>query len=389
MKHEDKHTNTIEEKLLETYGGRSSNTLPQTLMFDHVSPATRLLEKRRQMFEVQEALNSQKEEFSRREDAFRRREENLRRKDLELQESLIKFNKFLQENESKRNRAMKRIAEEKKQREIKEKEIELLKIQLIQKKKDEMIQKLEVEKNLKYQDYLENVVSTMSKFFPEISDILNRYKTLRDANIYLIEKHKTEESQTDLIQRDYVNLKKSSENAVLNNTNAIADKQLVLEQCRLHTMREQVEIEKVTMEASEKGLELGQILSSVTNILERCEESFRIRHNKHHVDRSLTDKSIVQNLPDACLQADNKLNDITLFMTDYRDIIQDYTLSHDFVAFSAPKLRNNTNSHLSNNNNSGNDSISKDHNHSKSQISLPDNTASMLLSIQRSKTSLE
>ena len=32
----------------------------------------------------------------RREDAFRRREDALRKKDLELQESLIKFNKFLQ-----------------------------------------------------------------------------------------------------------------------------------------------------------------------------------------------------------------------------------------------------------------------------------------------------
>ena len=36
--------------------------------------ATRLLEKRRQMFEVQEALNAQKDEFNRRENAFRRRE---------------------------------------------------------------------------------------------------------------------------------------------------------------------------------------------------------------------------------------------------------------------------------------------------------------------------
>lgn len=32
----------------------------------------------------------------RREEAFRRREDALRKKDLELQESLIKFNKFLQ-----------------------------------------------------------------------------------------------------------------------------------------------------------------------------------------------------------------------------------------------------------------------------------------------------
>ena len=76
----------------------SDGALPQTLTLDHVSPATRLLEKRRQMFEVQEALDAQKEEFARREDTFRRREESLRKRDLELQESLIKFNKFLQEN---------------------------------------------------------------------------------------------------------------------------------------------------------------------------------------------------------------------------------------------------------------------------------------------------
>ena len=85
----------LEERLLNQYGGHGSN-LPQTLMLDHVSAATRLLEKRRQMFEVQEALSAQKEEFNRREDAFRRREDGLRRKDLVLQESLIKFNKFLQ-----------------------------------------------------------------------------------------------------------------------------------------------------------------------------------------------------------------------------------------------------------------------------------------------------
>ena len=45
--------------------------------------------------QVQEALESQKEEFSRREEAFRRREEGLRRKDLDLQEALIRFNQIL------------------------------------------------------------------------------------------------------------------------------------------------------------------------------------------------------------------------------------------------------------------------------------------------------
>ena len=106
-------------KIVDSYGGRHKG-LPQTLTLDHVSPATRLLEKRRQMFEVQEALDAQKEEFQRREATFKRREEMLKKKDLELQESLIKFNKFLQENESKRNRAIKRASDERKQREQKE-----------------------------------------------------------------------------------------------------------------------------------------------------------------------------------------------------------------------------------------------------------------------------
>lgn len=41
--------------------------MPPNFLLDHVSPATRLLEKRRQMFEIQEALEAQKEEFARQE----------------------------------------------------------------------------------------------------------------------------------------------------------------------------------------------------------------------------------------------------------------------------------------------------------------------------------
>ena len=130
---------------------------PQGLSLDHVSPATRLLEKRRQMFEVQEALDLQKDEYSRRQDAFGRREAALRRKDLELQESLIKFNKFLQENESKRNRAIKRAADERKQREAKEGEIVKLKSQYAEKFDEEAKLGKDLERYKRYQDYLYKV----------------------------------------------------------------------------------------------------------------------------------------------------------------------------------------------------------------------------------------
>ena len=82
--------------------------IPQPVFLHDACTATRMLEKRRQLFEVEEALEYQKDEFARKVDTFRRREDALRKKDLRLQESLIKFNKFLQENENKRTRAIKR-----------------------------------------------------------------------------------------------------------------------------------------------------------------------------------------------------------------------------------------------------------------------------------------
>ena len=77
------------------YSVYGSPNFPQTLSLDQASAANRLLEKRRQMFEVQEAMIIQKEESNRREDAFKVREEGLRMKDHLLQGSLTKFNKFL------------------------------------------------------------------------------------------------------------------------------------------------------------------------------------------------------------------------------------------------------------------------------------------------------
>ena len=45
--------------------------LPQHLQLDSVSPATRLLEKRRLMYEVQKAFDDQKEEFKSKDKRFK------------------------------------------------------------------------------------------------------------------------------------------------------------------------------------------------------------------------------------------------------------------------------------------------------------------------------
>ncbi len=80
---------------------------------NHLTPATRLLEKRREMAEVEQALASQKEvkliiimtkincllfcfqEFQLKMETLQQRRDELERKEQQLKESLLKFDKFL------------------------------------------------------------------------------------------------------------------------------------------------------------------------------------------------------------------------------------------------------------------------------------------------------
>ena len=103
---------------------------------------------------------SQKEEFARREDALRRREDALRRKDVELQESLIKFNKFLQENENKKNRALRKAIDERKVWETKATEIVELEQRLKEMAVEDEVLRAEVLQHQRHKDYLESVAGS-------------------------------------------------------------------------------------------------------------------------------------------------------------------------------------------------------------------------------------
>ncbi|KAG1708873.1 hypothetical protein DVH05_022505 [Phytophthora capsici] len=255
--------------------------MPQTLTLDHVSPATRLLEKRRQMFEVQEALDAQKDEFARREDAFHRREEGLRKKDLELQESLIKFNKFLQENESKRNRAVKRASDEVKQRMSKEQEVARLQAQLTALQRESDALGAQVRHHLKYTRYLELVQEAVPEDYPEVSDLVNRYHTLRETNRDLSRNQITHEEESESKRLEFAAFQKERANEILTFNNRIAALQRALEREELLGVRLQHETDATLRATTQKTLALGQIFMAIGNLLQRCTSGIHGQILKH------------------------------------------------------------------------------------------------------------
>jgi hypothetical protein len=312
----------------------SGMTMPQTLTLDHVSPATRLLEKRRQMFEVQEALDAQKEEFARREEAFRRREEGLRQKDLELQESLIKFNKFLQENESKRNRADKRAAEESRVRRQKEEEIVKLQGGLNTMRKEYTVLEEQLAKNRKYQIFLERMQLRYSEEYPEIMDLLKRHKTLTGANDDLIERQREHEQKNEEERVEFSSFTKQGKTNMLNYNNQIASLQKALEVATGGAAEAADSLDTSIRKASAETLEVGQVLMAVKNLLQRC-TSKQHGENLKHIDIKNQQEDTTShdhkgaNEPGKELllkgeRAKADLNIIAAYVNDFRSIVSDY-----------------------------------------------------------------
>ena len=132
----------------------STSSAAHALVLEHVHPATRLMEKRRQTFDAQAQLDAQRAAFEEKEKGFAEREAIIKRKDLELQENLVRFGKFLQENDGKRARAKRRAADEAQSRLRKEAEIETLAERLRAARVRDETASAEVSKNARYASYL-------------------------------------------------------------------------------------------------------------------------------------------------------------------------------------------------------------------------------------------
>ena len=305
--------------------------LPQTLTLDHVSPATRLLEKRRQMFEVQEALNAQKEDFQRREEAFRRREEGLRQKDLELQESLIKFNKFLQENESKRNRAEKRARDEGRQAVEKEKEIQRKTLEHEHMKLECEKVKERLRKMSRYRDFLERAQRENVEDDPEISDLESRYKTLVSSNVELIEGQRENERKNEEQRTNFSDYTKTETNKMLNSNNLIANLQQTLEMEEAQAAQAQDDFDESIRKAGSETLEVGQVVMAVQNLLQRCTKNHgAIKHyddSKNSNGGSMhqpENQSVADELQAKGEQTKVDLEVIAAYITDFSAIVSDF-----------------------------------------------------------------
>ncbi|KAJ1329958.1 hypothetical protein BSLG_009850 [Batrachochytrium salamandrivorans] len=185
---------------------------------DHdLTPATRLLERRREMLEVETGLQKQKEEFSMKMESLTQRREELARKESQLKDSLLKFDKFLKENDAKRMRALKKSMDERKLREQKELEIGVLK--------------------------------------SSITDLGDR-KDRQGNAVDIIERARTAQERTEKDRQAF--LSSSEVNTQISRNNEVARLQTKLEEVQIKSAKWQAELDQMIKNATQKSLLLGQ-----------------------------------------------------------------------------------------------------------------------------------
>ncbi|EGR32008.1 hypothetical protein IMG5_098340 [Ichthyophthirius multifiliis] len=257
--------------------------------FETISPATKLLEKRRQMYEINEAFDKQKDEFK--ENLIQEKEEDLREQDLNIQAELINFCKFLQDNEAKKNRAEKRLQDELKQKEQKEKEIKELQIQQtnLQKQLQELEQKVQSLK--KYEDYLESVMKAHGDKYPDMNEITGRYKKLNSSNQAFLDDNKKLEELQEQTKHEAMQFYKEKNQEILQYNNDIKDLAKKLEEKNNEKMQLLSVVEESNKKSCAKNLNLARTLMAIDNIYNRCVEGMvKIKQNYEDTQRQVNEK---------------------------------------------------------------------------------------------------
>lgn len=259
---------------------------------DSVTAATKL---RRDMMEVQKELDDKRADFQRRMERVKESEEQLKAERGKLQDTLVQYYKFIQENEIKRNRANKKASAEEKAKQDRHAQIISL---------SETLHRLEAEKDksratyaqfAKYQRYLEEVLQQGdNEEYQDPKDIITRFQTL-DDNTRVLQRRKTQLEEDLNKNKNQLNMKrqrKKNESVELQN-------QLNELQTQLEGLQKEYKLKQDFLEQSihHKGTTtktIGQVRMACQNLYDRCIEWNAAYRNRSHTDGA--DVDILQQL---------------------------------------------------------------------------------------------
>ncbi|XP_076464396.1 coiled-coil domain-containing protein 42 homolog [Babylonia areolata] len=252
------------DKLIET----GINTLQRTL----------LLKKEVEVEKVDVELEAKRHEFRSRMEACAQRQVEVQKKQQRMKDRVSKFEKFIQENEAKRRRAIQKYQQEVKLKDQKISEYDLLLEQLEELKARHEYLANKLVKYKKFEEYLMRVIEAMPEdYLPSSEDkvkgLMMRHRTLSESNMDLIENVEFMQDELEKIKGELETMKQEHAKQKVSDSSTLA--RLQGQQDSLSEVNKQIEVKfnntKGTMR--QRRTELGVIFMAINNIYDKCQTS--------------------------------------------------------------------------------------------------------------------
>jgi hypothetical protein len=242
---------------------------------NQTSQSTQLLKKRKEMKEVDNALELMKDDYKRRMDECEERRIAFESKQAKMRDQVLKFEKFIQENDAKRLRAETKAKAERKLFMEKVDEINILSSQIDELNRTELELKADLHRRSYYREYLESVVETSDMAYEEIADVLNRHNVLTKANAELADMAENQDAITDEFRRKLNQATTEAQNVELTSNSLLQrrqkDLELMIEKTKKVESEKNVGLEKVKSVQQE----WGGVETAIKNIFNRCVSTMR------------------------------------------------------------------------------------------------------------------
>ncbi|KAL9644531.1 hypothetical protein ABK040_009395 [Willaertia magna] len=238
---------------------------------NNFSAATKLLEKRNRMIEIQSTLGSKRSEFQGRMDNIKKKEKELIQRKHELTENVRELDKFIGDNIIKKKRAdQKREIEQSERIKIeKALSLSLQRIRELERERDKKEMQLQ-NKYLRYQTFLQKVVLFRGDDNPEdVDKVIDRYDTLSEKNTEL---RNEKQKNTIKLQREknkLIEVKEAMKNEKIRLNHTISTLGKRLEKIIDERLTMDLKIDRSSSTSVTTRKQLGQIEMAINNLYTR------------------------------------------------------------------------------------------------------------------------
>ncbi|XP_035113612.3 cilia- and flagella-associated protein 73 isoform X1 [Callithrix jacchus] len=230
-------------------------------------PVLRLLEKRQELADADQALQAQKQVYHTKMAALKQRWEQLEQKERELKGSFFSFDKFFQDSEARRNRALLRAAEELNQAGRREAEALRLRAQLEELRREHerlqrRLQRLEPCARL-----LEQALELLPGF-QDVPELVARFDCLVETQAALRLRERKRLAQQEAVRARLQRLRDTWPEELLAQGQRRKQLQERLEAARERTLQWESKWIQIQNTAAEKTLLLGRSRMAVLNLFQ-------------------------------------------------------------------------------------------------------------------------